>query len=223
MQRKRYDSLDKKVAKEFIDSLSHPYCYLDFETASPEILRLETSCNLPIPFQYSLSIERHSAVAMKDYNFLAQYGVDPREELTRCLLEQIPEGALVIGDQLLVTGVLRGLAEYSPQHAKRIEQIIASTRDLLSPFRTSPVFRWKIKCGYSPQMILQMFLARSSKKDLNFFPRSLAVDLYHMMSSADCAQEEEIRERFRQYGQIKMAAMMLLLRCLQVFEKKYGR
>ena len=208
---------------EFIDSLSHPYCYLDFETASPEILRLGKSCNLAIPFQYSLSIARRDSVAVEDYDFLAQYGVDPREELTRCLLEQIPEGALVIGDQLFVTGVLRGLAEYSPQHALQIEQIIASTRDLLSPFRTSPVFRWKIKCGYSPQGVLNMFRYRTTKKDPNIFPRCFAVDLYSMMSNVDCAHEEDIRDLSRVYGQLKVAAMMLLLRCLKVFDKKYGR
>jgi len=44
-----------------------------------------------------------------------------------------------------------------------------------------------------------------------------------MMSNVDCAHEEDIRDLSRVYGQLKVAAMMLLLRCLKVFDKKYGR
>ena len=105
---KQCDSLDKVEVRKFLDSLWYPLCFLDFETVFPAIPLFDgLRPYQQMPFQYSLHIQMSAGAELQQDGFLAQPGVDPREELTSRLLEKIPEGACVIAwNQSFEKGIL---------------------------------------------------------------------------------------------------------------------
>ena len=95
-ERQNRTIIDKEAIKDFIDTLTYPIYHLDFETfqqAIPEFKGLSPYSQ--IPFQYSLHIE-HEDGRIEHKEFLALDGVDPREEISKRLVEDIPNDVTVL-------------------------------------------------------------------------------------------------------------------------------
>ena len=91
------ERIDPSGIREFLDSLWYPLCHFDFETfMSPVPLYDRMRPYQQIPFQYSLHIQRDPDGPIKHYEFLAQPHGDPRPELIRAMLKQIPDDGCVL-------------------------------------------------------------------------------------------------------------------------------
>ena len=215
---KQVDSLDKVEVRKFLDDLWYPLCYLDFETVFPAIPPFDgLRPYQQMPFQYSLDVQMSAGAKPVHHEFLAQPGVDPREELTRRLLEQIPEGACVIAwNQRFEQGILADLGAHLPRHTARIGDLIGSFRDPMSLFRERSVYLWQQKGSYSIKAVLPVLIPELRYDGLEVANGEMAMGAYHDMRTAKNPQElARIRKALLEYCGLDTLAMVRIVEKLR--------
>ena len=89
--------VDKNGVKEFLDTLSYPLYFLDFETMQPVIPVFQgTRPYQQITFQYSLHYIEKEGGELLHKEFLAESGEDPRRRIAERLVEDIPTDVCVL-------------------------------------------------------------------------------------------------------------------------------
>ena len=87
----REDEIDKAGISKFLDTLSYPIYFLDFETMQQPIPQFPGARPYQqIPFQYSLHYIETPGGELKHKEFLAQSGTDPRRAIAESLCRDIP-------------------------------------------------------------------------------------------------------------------------------------
>lgn len=129
--------IDRNGIRAFLDRLTHPLCFLDFETFNAAIPLLDgTKPYQQVPFQFSLHIQREPGGELEHSGFLADGAGDPRPEFMRRLKEALPgSGNVVVYNQGFETRILRECAEFLPEYARWTDRIKRRIIDLLEPFR----------------------------------------------------------------------------------------
>ena len=142
---------DAEGARRAMAGWGWPRAWLDFETVAPAVPRwVGTRPYQPIPFQFSLHLERRGG-RITHHGFLSCDGSDPRRACAEALVAAIPEGATIIAyNASFERGVLRGLAAAFPDLAARLEAMAEATVDLLPVVRNHWYHRdqrgsWSIK------------------------------------------------------------------------------
>ena len=204
--------------REFLGTLAHPLCYLDFETVFPAIPPFDgLRPYQQMPFQYSLHIQRSAGAALEHHEYLAQPGVDPRKDLTDRLLAEIPEGACIIAwNQKFEKSILAGLAEHLPRHAQRIERMLESFRDPMSLFQARSVYLWQQKGSYSIKAVLPILVPELTYDGLEVADGTMAMSAYRAMAEARDPQERErIRKALLEYCKLDTLAMVRIVEKLR--------
>ena len=79
---------DKGRINDFLDTLTYPIYYLDYETLFPAIPVYDNASPYQqIPFQFSLHIQNHKGAGLKHIAFLHTESGDPRPDFIEALLE----------------------------------------------------------------------------------------------------------------------------------------
>ena len=148
--------VDKENIKKFLDTLSYPLYFLDFETQQPIIpLYKGTRPYQQIPFQYSLHYIENKGGELKHKEFLGISGKDPRRSLAEALCNDIPAGACVLAyNKSFECGRIGELAEIFPDLQKHLYSIEFSIKDLLDPFRYGYYYKKEIGGSFSIKSVL---------------------------------------------------------------------
>lgn len=148
--------VDKENIKKFLDTLSYPLYFLDFETQQPIIpLYKGTRPYQQIPFQYSLHYIENKGGELKHKEFLGISGEDPRRGLAEALCNDIPAGACVLAyNKKFECGRIGELAEIFPDLQKHLYSIEFSIKDLLDPFRYGYYYKKEIGGSFSIKSVL---------------------------------------------------------------------
>lgn len=148
--------VDKENIKKFLDTLSYPLYFLDFETQQPIIpLYKGTRPYQQIPFQYSLHYIETKGGELKHKEFLGISGEDPRRSLAEALCNDIPAGACVLAyNKKFECGRIGELAETFPDLQKHLYSIEFSIKDLLDPFRYGYYYKKEIGGSFSIKSVL---------------------------------------------------------------------
>lgn len=148
--------VDKENIKKFLDTLSYPLYFLDFETQQPIIpLYKGTRPYQQIPFQYSLHYIENKGGELKHKEFLGISGKDPRRSLAEALCNDIPAGACVLAyNKKFECGRIGELAEIFPDLQKHLYSIEFSIKDLLDPFRYGYYYKKEIGGSFSIKSVL---------------------------------------------------------------------
>ena len=148
--------VDKENIKKFLDTLSYPLYFLDFETQQPIIpLYKGTRPYQQIPFQYSLHYIENKGEELKHKEFLGISGEDPRRGLAEALCNDIPAGACVLAyNKKFECGRIGELAEIFPDLQKHLYSIEFSIKDLLDPFRYGYYYKKEIGGSFSIKSVL---------------------------------------------------------------------
>ena len=86
--------IDREGVARFLDTLSFPLYFLDFETMQPAIPPFDgVRPYQQIPTQYSLHVLRSADAELEHFEFLADAHGDPRSEVAEHLVADIPMGA----------------------------------------------------------------------------------------------------------------------------------
>ena len=148
--------IDKKGIGEFLNTLSYPLYFLDFETVQPVIPPYPgTSPYQQIPFQYSLHYIETPGGELKHKEFLAESGVDPRRDIAESLCRDIPMNVCVTAyNKGFECGRLKELAAQFPDLAEHLLNIQENVRDLLVPFQSGYYYNRAMGGSFSIKSVL---------------------------------------------------------------------
>ena len=212
--RKR-NTLNKAKVAEFLGSLFYPLCFLDFETFSTAIPVYDgTRPYQQVPFQYSVHVRKRQGGGLQHYEYLAEPGRDPREELLEGLLAAIPDKACVVAyNAAFEARVLRDLAERCPRHRARISRIVGNFVDLMQPFRNRHIYFWQMKGSYSLKQVLPALVPGMSYDGMEISDGAMAGKAYlDMGRREDPGELQRTRKSLLEYCRKDTLGMVEILK-----------
>ena len=132
------EHIDSEGIRDFLNNLSYPLYFLDFETLQQTIPLYDgTKPYQQITFQYSLHIKRSADAPYEHLEFLAPNdGSDPRRSLAEQLCKDIPMNVCTLAyNKGFECGRIKELAGMYPDLAVHLLNIRDHIQDLLDPFR----------------------------------------------------------------------------------------
>ena len=211
--------IDKDKIKEFIDTLTYPIYHLDFETfqqAVPEFQGI--SPYQQIPFQYSLHIEQEDGT-LEHKEYLAVDGTDPREQLAKTLVEDIPSDVTVLAYNMsFEKGVITKLAESHIDLSRQLISINENMKDLMVPFQKKYYVTPSMNGSYSIKYVLPALVPEFAKayKELNGVQNGTqAMNAFANMSKMEEQEKQKMRTSLIEYCKLDTLAMVKILEKLK--------
>lgn len=211
--------IDREKIKDFLGTLSYPIYHLDFETfqqAVPEWKGI--SPYQQIPFQYSLHIE-YADGALEHKEFLAKDSVDPRYELAKRLVEDIPTDVTVLAYNMsFEKGVNAKLAESFPEFKEHLLSINENIKDLMFPFQKKYYVTPQMQGSYSIKYVLPSLVPEMAQayKSLNGIQNgSDAMNAFPKLSQMNETEKEATRTALLEYCKLDTLAMVEVLKKLK--------
>lgn len=219
------DHIEIDQVREFLETLTYPLYYLDFESFQPAIPLYENSKPYEqIVFQYSLHYIEEKGKPLLHKEFLAMAGKDPRRELAEQLCKDIPLDVCTLAYNMAFEKTrIKGLAELYPDLKEHLMNIHDNIHDLMVPFQKKQYYTKSMKGSYSIKYVLPAL-----------FPNDPALDYHNLdgvhngseASAAFAAMEkmtpEEVeicRANLLKYCGLDTFAMVRVLEKLQEIAK----
>ena len=163
--------LDKEQIRAFLDGLTYPLYFLDFETIQPIVPQfVGTRPYQQIPFQYSLHYIETEGGPLLHKEFLAESCPDPRRALAEQLCSDIPENVCtLVYNQGFEKTQLKELAAAFPDLSEHLLNIRDHIADLLVLFRGGAYYTRAMGASFSIKSVLPAM-----------FPNDPALD-YHAL------------------------------------------
>jgi hypothetical protein len=149
--------INHRAINDFLDGLSFPLYFLDFETFQPAIPPFDgIRPYAQIPFQYSLHIlSAKNSGKLLHREFLAKEGKDPRRPLAERLCRDIPQGVCTLAYNMsFEKRIIADLAGRFPDLADRLMDIHDHIKDLMAPFQSHSYYRREFEGSYSIKAVL---------------------------------------------------------------------
>ena len=148
--------IDKDGIKSFLNKLSYPLYFLDFETMQLTIPEYPNSKPYQqITFQYSLHYIENEGGDIKHKEFLAESGVDPRRSLAEKLVKDIAtDGSVIVYNQSFEKTRIKELAELCPDLASQLLRIRDNIVDLFYPIQKGYYYNKAMKNSTSIKSVL---------------------------------------------------------------------
>lgn len=152
----RGDDIDKEGIRDFLNTLSYPIYFLDFETMQQVIPQYPgTKPYQQIPFQYSLHYIEKPGGELQHKEFLAESGTDPRRAIAESLCRDIPMHTCVTAyNRGFECGRLNELALQFPDLASQLLNIRSNIQDLLVPFQSGHYYNRAMGGSFSIKSVL---------------------------------------------------------------------
>ena len=134
--------IDRKAVAKFLDGLSFPLYFLDFETFQPAVPPFDgVRPYQQIPTQYSLHVLREPGAELEHHESLAEAGKDPCRAVAERLVADIPMGVCTLAyNMTFEKGRISELAALFPDLADHLLAINAGMDDLLKPFNSGAYY-----------------------------------------------------------------------------------
>lgn len=162
------DYIEKGEIASFLQKLSYPLYFLDFETIQPVIPEFKgTKPYQQIPFQYSLHYIEREGGPLLHKEFLAESGTDPRRAIAKRLCEDIPKDVCVTAyNKAFECTRLKELAAFFPDLSKHLLNIRDNIVDLLEPFQSGYYYNRAMGGSFSIKSVLPALFPNDP--DLNY-------------------------------------------------------
>ncbi len=198
----------------FLDSLSYPLYFLDFETfqqAIPEYDGIKPF--MQIPFQYSLHYFEAPNTELKHKEFLANAGHDPRRSLAESLVRDIPLNVCTLAYNMsFEKTVIKNLANLYPDLRTHLLNIHDSMCDLMLPFKNHHYYTGNMQGSYSIKYVLPALFPSDPSLDyhsLNLIHNgSEAMTSYANIASLSPEEQQVIRDSLLKYCELDTYAMV---------------
>lgn len=148
--------IERGNIRDFLNNLSYPLYFLDFETIQPAIPKYKgTKPYAQIPFQYSLHYIESEGGELKHKEFLAESGPDPRRAIAERLCEDIPMNVCVTAyNKSFECSRIKELAGYFPDLSEHLLNIESHIVDLLVPFQSGYYYNRAMGGSFSIKSVL---------------------------------------------------------------------
>jgi hypothetical protein len=212
---------DPAKIREFLKKVRYPVCFLDFETFSAAIPLFDgTRPYQQVPFQYSLHRIDAEGEEARHFEYLAQPGADPRQEIAEKLLGEIPEGACVIAYSMAFEKrVLRELGESGPMLRKRLNAVTTGMIDLMEPFKRRDIYHWRMNGSYSLKSVLPVLVPGMTYEGMEISDGEMASAAYFSMETiAAPAELSRLRKALLEYCRQDTLGLVRLLEMMRAME-----
>jgi hypothetical protein len=200
--------------RSFIEELSYPLYFLDFETINPAVPIYDGSKPYQqIVFQYSLHIQETPASSIQHREYLADPYKDPRIGF----IEQLIYDCGTIGDVLVYNisferGKLNDLAEVFPIYSKAVKDIVIRLKDLMMPFQKKWYYTPEMKGSYSIKFVLPALVPELSYNELEIKEGGTASNTFlSMVNGSFEGDTEKTRSQLLEYCKLDTYAMVKIL------------
>ncbi len=148
--------VNKEKIKEFLNTLSYPLYFLDFETFQQPIPMYDgVKPYMQIPFQYSLHYIEKENLDLKHQEFLAAADMDPRRSLAEQLVKDIPLNVCVLAYNMsFEKTIIKNLAYLYPDLSNHLMNIHDHIQDLMIPFYNRDYYTKDMHGSYSIKYVL---------------------------------------------------------------------
>ena len=207
--------------KEFIENISYPISFFDFETFADPIPRFDNlNPYTKVPFQYSLHIlYNKDDKELKHYEYLGDGVNDPRREIALKMLKDIPkEGSIIAYHKSFEIKVIEKLAK---NFGDLSEELIALTHrfvDLEVPFSKRWYYHPKFLGKSSIKVVLPTLFPNDkelSYKSLNIQNGGVAMEIYaNLINIEDEKEKRKIFDDLLKYCYLDTLAMVKIFQKL---------
>jgi len=207
-------NIKREEIKEFLNTLTYPLYFLDFETFQEAIPTLEnTSPYEQIPFQYSLHYIKSEDSKLEHTEFLAKINTDPRRDLAEKLIRDIPKNTCVIAYNCSFEKmIIKKLASLYPDLKEHLMNIHSNIKDLMIPFKNRYYYTKEMKGSYSIKYVLPSLFPND--KSLNYqnldsiHNGSEAMNSFGELKNMSKKEQEKTRENLLRYCELDTYAMV---------------
>ncbi len=203
----------------FIDELTYPLYYLDFETFMSAIPPYNTSRPYQqLCFQYSLHIQSEANGNCIHKAFLANPDEgDSRIPFITQLINDIgSKGSVIVYNIAFERKRLEEIGENFPEYAEACASINSRMIDLYIPFRDLDIYHPSMKGSASIKSVLPALVPALSYADLEVSQGGQAMDIYGNMVNHAYSSEEvkKLRKGLLEYCKLDTWAMVKLVEWL---------
>ena len=210
--------IDKEGIRAFLDTLSYPLYYLDFETIQPPIPLYEgTHPYQQITTQYSLHVQEREGGELKHFEFLAPSREAPMRSIAESLCRDIPEDVCVLAyNKGFECGRISELAELFPDLADHLLAIRDNIKDLLVPFQSGCYYLPSMGGSFSIKSVLPALFPNDPELDYHALDDlcqngTMAMNLYPMLKDMTPENEARARRALLDYCCLDTLAMVRVL------------
>lgn len=208
------DKFEKEAMKEFLNTLSYPLYFLDFETYQQTIPQYDGIHPYDqIPFQYSLHYIEKENEEVKHKEFLATPGIDPREDLAKSLVTDIPENVCVLAYNMgFEKKVIQTLAEQYPSLSKHLLNIRDNIKDLMVPFHNRTYYTKGMRGKYSIKYVLPALFPKDPSLNYHNLEEihngGEAMSAFASMHKRSSEEQQSLRKNLLKYCELDTYAMV---------------
>lgn len=205
--------------KEFLDTLTEPLYFLDFETYAKAIPEFDGVRPYgKIPFQYSLHIMKDGKLEHKE--FLGEPGEDPRRKLAEQLVKDIPKDVCTLAYNMgFEKGVISNLAELFPDLKEHLLNIWENIKDLMVPFQKRNYYVKEMQGSYSIKYVLPALFPDDPSLNYHNLEEihngDEAMNAFANMSKLSKEEQEKLRYNLLKYCELDTYAMVKIYEKLQ--------
>ncbi len=208
--------VDKVGIGGFLQTLSYPLYFLDFETVQPVIPRyIGTRPYQQIPVQYSLHILTEPNGTLEHREFLGRSEEDPRRALAERLTSDIPADVCVLAyNKGFECGRITELAEAFPDLAEHLLKIRDNIKDLLDPFQKGYYYNRDMGGSFSIKSVLPAIFPDDPKLNYHNLEGvhngSEAMELFPRLKDMPADERAEAEHNLLKYCELDTFAMVKL-------------
>ena len=211
-------SIDKEGIHSFLNTLSYPLYYLDFETILPPVPLYDgTRPYQQVTTQYSLHVQETEGGDLKHFEFLAPSREAPMRSIAESLCKDIPADACVLAyNKGFECSRLAELAELFPDLADHLLAIRDNIKDLLVPFQSGYYYLPSMGGSFSIKSVLPALFPNDPELDYHALDGLCqnggdAMNLYPQLRNMAPEEESRARKALLTYCCLDTLAMVKVL------------
>ena len=200
--------------KDFLNELSYPLYFRDFESFFPAIPRYDNSRPYQqVCFQYSLHYIEHEGEEPKHKEFLGKPGEDPRRKLCEKLCRDIPLNVCSLAyNTTFEKKRLEEMADLYPDLSAHLLNIRDHMEDLMTPFRKRWYYCRSMEGSYSIKYVLPALFPGDPELDYHNLEGvhngGEAANTFIRMETMDPDELEKYRDYLLKYCGLDTYAMV---------------
>ena len=217
------DHINEAGIKEFLDKITYPLYFLDFESMQPTLPQWDgTRPYMQVCFQYSLHYIEHEGGELKHKEFLAPSdGSDPRRLLAEALCRDIPMNVctMAYNDPFEKTRI-KEMAKAFPDLAQHLENIEQNIIDLLIPFREGHYYTPAMGGSFSIKSVLPALFPDNDELNYHNLNHRVqnggqAMSVFPQIKDMQAEEAAEARQALLAYCHLDTLAMVRVWEKLQ--------
>lgn len=206
--------IDKEVIGRFLESITYPHYYMDFETFMPAVPLFDNARPYQqIPFQFCVYFLEAKGAKPELREFLAQASSDPREVFIRTLIDATPgPGPIVVYNKSFEATRMAELAKDFPAYSNELTTRQDRLVDLLDPFARGYYYAPSMGGSASIKVVLPAIVPDLSYDGLTVSDGGMAMQAYeHLWKENDSMRVEQIRKQLLEYCKMDTWGMVRIV------------